>query len=92
MGARGPAKYRDMLMMTAIEELSHIEFLGHAVELNLQDAPTHMQDDAAKYPVRHTPHFGHSKLNSSILESHHSMSARLRFQRATLHHLPYSNG
>lgn len=51
MGARGPAKYRDMLMMTATEELSHIEFLGHAVALNLQDAPTHMQDDAAKDPV-----------------------------------------
>ena len=39
MGARGNPKYRDMLMMTATEELSHIEMLGHAVALNLQNAP-----------------------------------------------------
>ncbi|WMS42889.1 manganese catalase family protein [Acuticoccus sp. MNP-M23] len=51
MGARGPAKYRDMLIATATEELSHIEFLGHAVALNLEGAPTSMQDDAAKDPV-----------------------------------------
>ncbi|NDV01822.1 manganese catalase family protein [Pseudoroseicyclus tamaricis] len=51
MGARGDSKYRDLLMMTATEELSHIEFLGHAVALNLQDAPTSMQDEAAADPV-----------------------------------------
>jgi Mn-containing catalase len=51
MGARGDAKYRDMLMMTATEELSHIEFLGHAVALNLEGAPTSMQDEAAKDPI-----------------------------------------
>lgn len=51
MGARGPAKYRDLLMATATEELSHIEFLGHAVALNLQDAPVSMQDEAAQDPV-----------------------------------------
>jgi Mn-containing catalase len=51
MGARGPAKYRDMLMMTATEELSHIEFLGHAVALNLEGAPLSMQEEAAQDPV-----------------------------------------
>jgi Mn-containing catalase len=51
MGARGPVKYRDLLMATATEELSHIEFLGHAVALNLQDAPVAMQEEAAKDPV-----------------------------------------
>lgn len=51
MGARGDAKYRDMLMMTATEELSHIEFLGHAVALNLEGAPTSMKDEAAKDPI-----------------------------------------
>lgn len=51
MGARGDAKYRDMLMMTATEELSHIEFLGHAVALNLEGAPASMQDEAAKDPI-----------------------------------------
>ena len=51
MGARGPAKYRDLLIATATEELSHVEFLGHAVALNLEDAPLKMQEDAARDPV-----------------------------------------
>ncbi|GHA26508.1 catalase [Devosia pacifica] len=51
MGARGDAKYRDMLMMTATEELSHIEFLGHAVALNLEGAPANIQEKAAEDPV-----------------------------------------
>lgn len=51
MGARGDYKYRDMLMMTATEELSHIEFLGHAVALNLEGAPLTAQEEAAKDPV-----------------------------------------
>ncbi|SFP50833.1 manganese catalase family protein [Tranquillimonas alkanivorans] len=53
MGARGNPKYRDMLMMTATEELSHIEFLGHAVALNLEGAPVEVTEDAAKDPVVH---------------------------------------
>jgi Mn-containing catalase len=53
MGARGDPKYRDMLMMTATEELSHIEFLGHAVALNLEGAPVTAQEEAAKDPVVH---------------------------------------
>ena len=51
MGARGNPKYRDMLMMTATEELSHIEFLGHAVALNLEDAPLDAKEAAATDPV-----------------------------------------
>ncbi len=51
MGARGDDKYRDMLMMTATEELSHIEFLGHAVALNLEGAPLTAQEEAAKDPI-----------------------------------------
>ena len=51
MGARGDAKYRDMLMLTATEELSHIEFLGHAVALNLDGAPLDAQEAAATDPV-----------------------------------------
>ncbi|QIK41452.1 manganese catalase family protein [Pontivivens nitratireducens] len=51
MGARGDDKYRDMLMMTATEELSHIEFLGHAVALNLEGAPLTVQEEAAKDPI-----------------------------------------
>ncbi|WP_420100991.1 manganese catalase family protein [Bosea sp. (in: a-proteobacteria)] len=46
-GARGPAKYRDMLLNTATEELGHIEMLATAVALNLEGAPLSMQEDAA---------------------------------------------
>jgi Mn-containing catalase len=35
-GARGPVKYRDMLLSTATEELGHIEMLSTAVALNLE--------------------------------------------------------
>jgi len=35
-GARGPKKYRDMLLNTATEELAHIEMLSTAVALNLE--------------------------------------------------------
>jgi Mn-containing catalase len=51
MGARGPVKYRDMLMATATEELAHIELLCHAVALNLETAPLSMQEEAAQDPV-----------------------------------------
>ncbi|WP_299655485.1 manganese catalase family protein [uncultured Jannaschia sp.] len=51
MGARGDARFRDMLMMTATEELSHIEFLGHAVALNLEKAPLSQQEAAAQDSV-----------------------------------------
>ena len=43
-GARGPAKYRDILLNTATEEISHIEMLATAVALNLENAPATMQE------------------------------------------------
>lgn len=46
-GARGPAKYRDVLLNTATEEISHIEMLATAVALNLEDAPATLQESAA---------------------------------------------
>lgn len=48
-GARGPAKYRDMLLETGTEEIAHIEMLATAVALNLEGAPLE-QDEAAKDP------------------------------------------
>ncbi len=53
MGARGDDRIRNLLMSTATEELSHIEFLGHAVALNLEGAPVSAQEEAAKDPVVH---------------------------------------
>ncbi len=46
-GARGPAKYRDMLLNTATEELGHIEMLSTAVALNLENAPLSLQEEIA---------------------------------------------
>ncbi|WP_289016151.1 manganese catalase family protein [uncultured Methylobacterium sp.] len=47
-GARGPTtKYRDMLLHTATEELGHIEMLATAVALNLENAPSKVQEAGA---------------------------------------------
>jgi Mn-containing catalase len=47
-GSRGPAKYRDMLLETGTEEISHIEMLATAVALNLEDAPNDIKDEMAE--------------------------------------------
>lgn len=52
-GARGPKKYRDMLLETGTEEISHIEMLATAVALNLEGAPASMQEAAAEDPAVH---------------------------------------
>lgn len=46
-GSRGPQKYREMLLSTATEEISHIEMLSTAVALNLEGAPPALQEEAA---------------------------------------------
>jgi Mn-containing catalase len=47
-GARAPTnKYRDMLLHTATEEFGHIEMLATAVALNLEKAPTKLQEEGA---------------------------------------------
>jgi Mn-containing catalase len=47
-GSRGPnTRYRDMLMHTATEEIGHIEMLATAVALNLEKAPTVLQEQGA---------------------------------------------
>ena len=47
-GSRGPTpKYRDMLMHTATEEMGHIEMLATAVALNLEKAPSELQEQGA---------------------------------------------
>jgi Mn-containing catalase len=51
-GARGgDPKFRDLLLNTAAEELGHIEMLATAVALNLEGAPTSMQEESANDPV-----------------------------------------
>jgi Mn-containing catalase len=46
--SRGPVKYRDMLLDTGTEEISHIEMLATAVALNLEGAPLSVQESAIK--------------------------------------------
>jgi Mn-containing catalase len=50
-GTRGPTKYRDLLLSTATEELSHIEMLSTAVALNLENAPLSLKEEVAADPV-----------------------------------------
>lgn len=50
-GAHGPTKYRDMLLETGTEEISHIEMLSTAVALNLKNAPIEATEEAAKNPM-----------------------------------------
>ncbi len=50
-GARGPAKYRDMLLNTATEEIAHIEFLSTAVAMNLEKAPVSLQEEISADPI-----------------------------------------
>ncbi len=47
-GARGPQKYRDLLLSTATEELAHIEILATAIALNLEGATPDLQIAAAR--------------------------------------------
>ncbi len=49
-GSHGPAKYRDMLLNTATEEIGHIEMLATAVALNLDKAPVELQEQGASDP------------------------------------------
>jgi Mn-containing catalase len=50
-GARGPRRYRDMLLNTGTEEIGHVEMLATAVALNLEGAPLSFQEEMAKDPV-----------------------------------------
>jgi Mn-containing catalase len=50
-GYRGPAKYRDMLLSTATEEIGHVELLATAVAMNLEGAKSEMVDEVVTNPA-----------------------------------------
>src|SRR3954452_9664601 len=50
-GARGDKKYRDMLLHTGTEEISHIEVLATAVAMHLDGMPSEKIDDVATTPL-----------------------------------------
>jgi Mn-containing catalase len=50
-GARGPKRYRDMLLATGTEEIGHIELLATAVAMNLDGLPSEKIDDVVTNPL-----------------------------------------
>jgi Mn-containing catalase len=50
-GARGPKKYRDMLLHTGTEEIGHIEVLATAVAMNLDGQPSERIQDVVESPL-----------------------------------------
>jgi Mn-containing catalase len=50
-GARGPKKYRDMLLHTGTEEIGHIEVLATAVAMNLDGMPSEKVEDVVTNPL-----------------------------------------
>jgi Mn-containing catalase len=50
-GYRGPAKYKDMLLSTATEEIGHVEVLATAVAMNLEGVKSEMVDDVVTNPM-----------------------------------------
>lgn len=58
-GARGPMKYRNMLLNTGTEEIGHIEMLCTAIALNLEGAPLSLQEEMAADPVAGAVMNGH---------------------------------
>ena len=59
-GSRGPVKYRNMLLSTGTEEIGHVEMLATAVALNLEGAPTKLQEEMAADPIAGAVMNGHS--------------------------------
>jgi Mn-containing catalase len=59
-GARGPMKYRNMLLNTGTEEIGHVEMLATAVALNLEGAPLALQEEMAADPIAGAVLNGHS--------------------------------
>jgi len=48
---RGPARYKDLLLSTATEEIGHVEVLATAVAMNLEGAPGEKVDDVVTNPA-----------------------------------------
>ncbi len=76
-GNRSPnTKYRDMLPHTATEELGHIEMLANAVAMNLENAPTKVQEAGAADAIvgavmggENPRHIAEGRLHKHLLSS-----------------------
>lgn len=81
-GARGPAKYRDLLLSTATEEIGHIEMLSTAVALNLENAPLSLQEEMSADPI------GGSVLNG--MDMRHILSTGLAAMPSDANGVPFN--
>jgi Mn-containing catalase len=82
-GNRGPNKYRDMLLDTGTEEISHIEMLCTAVALNLDGATNELKDKIA----------GENPLVSNILggmDPRHVLSSGLAAMAVDSNGVPFN--
>jgi Mn-containing catalase len=82
-GNRGPTKYRDMLLNTGTEEISHIEMLCTAVALNLEGATHELKDKVA----------GENPIVSSILggmDPRHVLSSGLAAMAVDANGVPFN--
>ena len=80
-GSRGPAKYRDMLLNTATEEISHIEFLATADAMYLENSPLTLKEEISKDPI------GGAVLNG--MDMRHILSTGLSAYPANANGVPF---
>lgn len=81
-GYRGPAKYRDMLISTATEEIGHIEVLSTAVAMNLEGAKSETVDDVVTNPA--------VAARMGALEPRHFLSAGLGAMPSDANGVPFN--
>jgi Mn-containing catalase len=82
MSYRGPARYRDMLMSTATEEIGHIEVLATAVSMNLEGAKSEKVDDVVTNPA--------VAARMGALEPRHYLSSGLGATPADANGVPFN--
>jgi Mn-containing catalase len=83
-GYRGPAKYRDLLLSTATEEIGHIEVLATAVAMNLEGAKSEMVDEVVTNPA--------VAARMGALEPRHFLSAGLAAMPSDANGVPFTAG
>lgn len=83
-GYRGPAKYRDMLLSTATEEIGHVEVLATAVSMNLEGAKSEAVDDVVTNPA--------VAARMGALEPRHFLSGGLSALPSDANGVPFSAG
>lgn len=83
-GYRGPAKYRDMLLATATEEIGHVEVLATAVAMNLEGAKSEAVDDVVTNPA--------VAARMGALEPRHFLTGGLSALPSDANGVPFSAG